>query len=140
MFILRMLGLLICALEILWITSSGQNPSCSGLSRLPRVSSNQREDWREPRAKEHEQSARDNAKEIGNDSQTWNADQRGQILRCKDELDRSRAITRKESSSWVTFMVPISAAKADPDRPLTVIAVSNGPSSRVKPTATSSMT
>jgi len=38
----------------------------------------------------------------------------------------------------VTFMVSISAANEDPDRPLTAIAVSSGPSSRVKPTATKS--
>ena len=52
----------------------------------------------------------------------------------------SSAMTRRESSSSVTFMVPISAANAEPDRPLTAIAVSSGPSSRVKPTATKSMT
>ena len=52
----------------------------------------------------------------------------------------SSAITRRESSSSVTFIVPISAAKDEPDLPLTAIAVSSGPSSRVKPTATRSMT
>src|SRR6266850_2305895 len=52
----------------------------------------------------------------------------------------SSAMTRRESSSSVTFMVPISAAKAEPDLPLTAMAVSSGPSSRVKPTATRSIT
>jgi hypothetical protein len=37
-------------------------------------------------------------------------------------------------------MVPISAANAEPERPLTAMAVISGPSSRVKPTATRSMT
>ena len=52
----------------------------------------------------------------------------------------SKAMTLRASISSVTFMVPISAANADPDRPLTAIAVNSGPSSRVKPTATRSMT
>ena len=34
-------------------------------------------------------------------------------------------MTRSESSSSVTFMVPISAANAEPDRPLTAMAVSS---------------
>jgi hypothetical protein len=46
----------------------------------------------------------------------------------------------RTSISSVTFIVPISAAKAEPERPLTAIAVISGPSSRVKPTATRSMT
>jgi hypothetical protein len=52
----------------------------------------------------------------------------------------SNAITRRASISSVTFIVPISAENAEPERPLTAIAVSKGPSSRVKPTATRSMT
>ena len=43
---------------------------------------------REPRAKEHEQPARENTEEIGDDTQTRNADQGGQVLRRKDELNR----------------------------------------------------
>ncbi len=40
------------------------------------------------------------------------------------------------SSSSVTRMVPISAAKAEPERPITTIAVTKGPSSRVMEIAT----
>jgi hypothetical protein len=52
----------------------------------------------------------------------------------------SNAITLSASISSVTVIVPISAAKAEPERPLTAIAVSSGPISRVKPTATRSTT
>jgi len=40
------------------------------------------------------------------------------------------------SSSSVTRMVPISAAKAEPDLPITTTAVTKGPSSRVMEIAT----
>ncbi len=40
------------------------------------------------------------------------------------------------SSSSVTRMVPISAAKAEPDLPITTIAVMSGPSSLVMAIAT----
>ena len=40
------------------------------------------------------------------------------------------------SISSVTLIVPISAAKAEPERPITTIAVINGPSSRVIEIAT----
>ena len=40
------------------------------------------------------------------------------------------------SISSVTFIVPISAANAEPDRPMTTMAVINGPSSRVMEIAT----
>src|ERR1035438_8195856 len=43
----------------------------------------------------------------------------------------SRAMVSSASSSSVTRIVPISAAKAEPDRPMTTIAVISGPSSRV---------
>src|SRR5260370_37266382 len=39
------------------------------------------------------------------------------------------AIVSSASISSVTFMVPISAANAEPERPITTIAVINGPSS-----------
>src|SRR6267143_1632759 len=39
------------------------------------------------------------------------------------------AIVSSASISSVTFMVPISAAKAEPERPITTMAVINGPSS-----------
>ena len=52
----------------------------------------------------------------------------------------SSAIVFSASISLVTTMVPISAENADPVRPLTTMAVSRGPSSRVKPMATMSMT
>ena len=52
----------------------------------------------------------------------------------------SRAMVRSASISLVTTMVPISAENADPDRPLTTMAVNSGPSSRVNPIATVSMT
>jgi hypothetical protein len=40
------------------------------------------------------------------------------------------AIVSKASISSLTFMVAISAANADPERPITTIAVTRGPSSR----------
>ncbi len=40
------------------------------------------------------------------------------------------------SISSLTFIVPISAANADPERPMTMIAVISGPSSRVIEMAT----
>ncbi len=52
----------------------------------------------------------------------------------------SKAMTRSASISSVTLMVPISAANAEPERPLTAIAVRRGPISRVNPTATRSIT
>jgi hypothetical protein len=52
----------------------------------------------------------------------------------------STAIVRSASISFVTTIVPISAENADPDRPLTTIAVISGPSFRVNPTAIMSMT
>ena len=42
----------------------------------------------------------------------------------------SKAMVLRASTSSVTFLVPISAAKADPERPMTTMAVSRGPSSR----------
>src|SRR6267378_8168826 len=41
----------------------------------------------------------------------------------------SNAMTRRASISSVTLMLPISAANADPERPLTAMAVKSGPSS-----------
>ena len=38
-------------------------------------------------------------------------------------------IVVRASSSSLTFIVPISAAKADPDRPARIIAVKRGPNS-----------
>ena len=46
------------------------------------------------------------------------------------------AIVSSASISSVTFMVPISAANAEPDRPITTIAVIKGPNSRVIEMAT----
>ncbi len=48
----------------------------------------------------------------------------------------SRAMVVSASSSSVTRMVPISAAKAEPDLPITTMAVTSGPSSRVMEIAT----
>ena len=42
----------------------------------------------------------------------------------------SMAMVSKASISSETFMVPISAAKAEPERPITTMAVMSGPSSR----------
>ncbi len=47
---------------------------------------------------------------------------------------------RSASTSSVTFFVPISAANADPDRPITTIAVISGPNSRKIETITASGT
>ncbi len=52
----------------------------------------------------------------------------------------SIAMVRRASISSATTMLPISAENADPERPLTAIAVSNGPNSRVKPMVTRSTT
>src|SRR5262245_16479907 len=52
----------------------------------------------------------------------------------------SIAIVRNASISLVATIVPISAENADPDRPLTTIAVTSGPNSRVNPMATILMT
>jgi hypothetical protein len=46
------------------------------------------------------------------------------------------AMVSSASISSVTFIVPISAANADPDRPITTMAVIKGPSSRVIEIAT----
>ena len=46
------------------------------------------------------------------------------------------AMVSSASISSVTFMVPISAANAEPERPITTMAVIKGPSSRVIETAT----
>ena len=46
------------------------------------------------------------------------------------------AMVSSASISSVTFIVPISAAKAEPERPMTTIAVISGPSSRVIEIAT----
>jgi hypothetical protein len=46
------------------------------------------------------------------------------------------AMVSSASISSVTFIVPISAAKAEPERPITMMAVINGPSSRVIEMAT----
>src|SRR4029450_8527972 len=48
----------------------------------------------------------------------------------------STAIVRSASTSLVTTIVAISAENAEPERPLTTMAVTSGPSSRVNPTAT----
>ena len=48
----------------------------------------------------------------------------------------SSAMVSSASISSFTFMVPISAANAEPERPITMIAVINGPSSRVIEMAT----
>ncbi len=48
----------------------------------------------------------------------------------------SSAMVSSASNSSVTRMVPISAAKAEPDLPITTIAVIRGPSSRVMEMAT----
>ena len=48
----------------------------------------------------------------------------------------SSAMVFSASSSSVTRMVPISAAKAEPDLPITTIAVTSGPNSRVMEIAT----
>ena len=40
------------------------------------------------------------------------------------------------STSWFTFMVPISAAKAEPERPASTTEASSGPSSRSRLMAT----
>ena len=48
----------------------------------------------------------------------------------------SIAMVSSASISSVTFMVPISAANADPDLPITTMAVINGPSSLVIEMAT----
>lgn len=52
----------------------------------------------------------------------------------------SMAIVRIASISSVTTMLPISAENAEPERPLTAIAVSSGPISRVKLIVTNWMT
>jgi hypothetical protein len=52
----------------------------------------------------------------------------------------SIAMISSASISSVTFMVPISAANADPDRPMTTMAVIRGPSSRVIEMATAPAT
>src|SRR5262249_22191646 len=52
----------------------------------------------------------------------------------------SSAMVLNTSTSSVTTIVPISAEKPEPDRPLTVIAVIKGPVSRVTPMATRSTT
>ena len=49
-------------------------------------------------------------------------------------------MVRNASISSVTTMVPISAEIADPERPLTTMAVNSGPSSRVKAITTISTT
>src|SRR5882672_2498130 len=46
------------------------------------------------------------------------------------------AMVSSASSSSVTFMVPISAAKEEPERPMTTMAVMSGPSSRLMEMAT----
>ena len=48
----------------------------------------------------------------------------------------STPMVASASNSWLTFMVPISAANAEPLRPASTIAVSSGPSSRTTPRAT----
>ena len=51
-----------------------------------------------------------------------------------------RAMVFSASTSSVTFMVPISAANAEPDRPITMMAVISGPNSRTIEMATASAT
>ncbi len=52
----------------------------------------------------------------------------------------SRAMVFSASSSSVTRMVPISAANAEPERPITTIAATKGPNSRVMEMATTEAT
>jgi len=52
----------------------------------------------------------------------------------------SIAMVRSASISSLTIMLPISAENADPERPLTAIAVSRGPNSRVQPMVNKSIT
>src|SRR5882672_5508107 len=87
-------------------------------------------------SKHAKKTAAEHTHEVGPNHETGQHQSHRQKLRSHKEGHRIQGHGSSASSSSVTRMVAISAAKADPDRPMTTIAVISGPSSRVTEIAT----
>src|SRR5579864_7893693 len=93
-----------------------------------------------PAAGAHKKSAGQNAAGIADHRQAGKYNLAARYFGAITNSIGSIPMARRASISSVTTMLPISAENADPDRPLTAIAVSRGPSSRVNPIVTRSVT
>src|ERR1700721_1030423 len=98
------------------------------------------EQWRQMGAEKNKQRTRQYAEEIRNNAEARNGNQSGQILGREDKLYRLERHDAKRGEFLSHLHRPDLSPKPPPGRPLPPIAVSRGPSSRVKPTATNSMT
>src|SRR5713226_3065280 len=88
-------------------------------------------------AEKHEQPACKNTADVRRNAQTWHHDQRREILWRQDEFNGfERHDSKGVDLLGHTLMLPISAANADPERPLTAMAVNKGPSSQLAPCST----